>query len=242
MDDEQHRNGEDDEDEENLEERDTALDPEPEQEAAKKAKGAGCEEPDEEEAGGGAERRKHKRVKVKLHMVYEDGRTGIKTNVVNISMGGAFIEMAKPPQKGTEIRLTPVFPGKTPSENGYVQLKGKVVRVVEYNLPNMADKMGVGIEFTDMDGNESNVLSEIFRKCVDDARSEKEGTDVMPEEEDESAKTGEWCPPRVVDELAKTGEWVSPRTRQKSTGDGKTKAGKEAAEEKKEETDGDSEE
>ncbi len=237
MDDEKYKDGEDDE--ESLEERDTALDPEPEQEAVKKAKEAGDEEDE-----GGAERRKHKRVKVKLHMVYQDGNTGIKTNVVNISMGGAFIEMAKPPQEGTEIRLTPVLPGMQPSESGDV-LKGKVVRVVEYNLPNMAGKMGVGIEFTDLDKNKTNVLSEIFRKCVGEARSEKESVDDMPDEDDDSAKTGEWSPPRVVDDCAKTGQWVSSNAKKSKEAREKAGAGKaeaETAEKRKEETAEDGEE
>ena len=232
MDDEKHKDGEG---EESLEERDTQLDPDTEEDAVKKAKEG--EEAGDDEAGSGGEKRRHKRVKVKLHMVYQDGSTGIQTNVVNISMGGAFLEMAKPPPMGTEIKLTPVLPGKTPSENGDVQLKGKVVRVVEYNLPNMGDKMGVGVEFTKVDKKETNVLSQIFRKCVDEAKSEEESMDTEPEEDDDSAKTGEWSPPKVVDECAKTGEWVSPRAKKETE-----ESEKAEAEKKKEEKDADKEE
>jgi hypothetical protein len=141
----------------------------------------------------GKDRRKHQRVKVKLHMIYEDGKTGIKTNVVNISLGGAFLEMPKPPQEGTEIRLTPILPNQGP-ESSEVHLKGRVVRVVEYNLPDVGPKTGVGIEFTDIDSEDNNVLSEIFRKSLDEAKSEAESEEVKGEEE-ECSKTGEWNPP-----------------------------------------------
>jgi|GEM_PF-3037734 len=120
------------------------------------------------------ERRRHKRVKVKLHMIYEDGKTGIKTNVVDMSLGGAFLEMPRPLKEGEEIQLTPILP-EMGSETPDVHLKGRVVRVVEYNLPDMGSKVGVGIEFTNIGNNEQRVLSDIFRKNVSEAKLEEEG-------------------------------------------------------------------
>lgn len=156
------------------------------------------EEIDEEENESfqGRDRRKHRRVKVKLHMIYEDGKTGIKTNVINISMGGAFLELPRPVNEGAEIRLTPILPDKK-LENSDIQLKGRVVRVVEYNLPDVGKKTGVGIQFTNITSNESSILSEIFRKSVDEAKSEneKEDEEESPDSPDESSKTGEWTPP-----------------------------------------------
>ncbi len=157
------------------------------------AKARGRKAEDEDEQFNGKDRRKHQRVKVKLHMIYEDGKTGIKTNVVNISLGGAFLEMPRPPQKGAEISLTPILPDKGP-EKSEVHLKGRVVRVVEYNLPDVGPKTGVGIEFTDIQGGENNVLADIFRKSVDEARSEAEKEEEEVEEGDDSSKTGEWNP------------------------------------------------
>lgn len=157
-------------------------------------KAEGDTQEQEDEQFNGRDRRRHQRVKVKLHMIYEDGKTGIKTNVVNISLGGAFLEMPKPPQEGTEIRLTPILPNKGP-ETSDVHLKGRVVRVVEYNLPDVGPKTGVGIEFTDIDSDEGNVLSEIFRKSVDEAKSDVEKEEEAKGEEDECSKTGEWNPP-----------------------------------------------
>ena len=156
------------------------------------------EEIDEEENESfqGRDRRKHRRVKVKLHMIYEDGKTGIKTNVINISMGGAFLELPRPVNEGAEIRLTPILPDKK-LESSEIQLKGRVVRVVEYNLPDVGKKTGVGIQFTNITSNESSILSEIFRKSVDEAKSEneKEDEEESPDSPDESSKTGEWTPP-----------------------------------------------
>lgn len=156
---------------------------------------------DEEEMGvegekgefGGRDRRKHRRVKVKLHMIYEDGKTGIKTNVVNISMGGAFLEMPKPPQEGAEIKLTPILPGKT-QDVAEVQLKGRVVRVVEYNIPDVGIRTGVGIEFTEIKSGDGNVLSDIFRKSVNGAKAESGKEEDSEEEAEESSTTGEWTP------------------------------------------------
>ena len=162
-----------------------------EEQSAKAEDGAAAEE--DKEQFNGKDRRKHQRVKVKLHMIYEDGKTGIKTNVVNISLGGAFLEMPKPPQEGAEIRLTPVLPDKG-LDSSEVHLKGRVVRVVEYNLPDVGPKTGVGIEFTNIDSDESNVLADIFRKSVDEAKSEAESEEAKGEEE-ECSKTGEWTPP-----------------------------------------------
>jgi len=151
---------------------------------------------EENESFQGRDRRKHRRVKVKLHMIYEDGKTGIKTNVINISMGGAFLELPRPVNEGAEIRLTPILPDKN-IESTDIQLKGRVVRVVEYNLPDVGKKTGVGIQFTNITSNESSILSEIFRKSVDEAKSEneKEDDEEDPDSPDESSKTGEWSPP-----------------------------------------------
>jgi hypothetical protein len=151
---------------------------------------------EENESFQGRDRRKHRRVKVKLHMIYEDGKTGIKTNVINISMGGAFLELPRPVNEGAEIRLTPILPDKK-LESSDIQLKGRVVRVVEYNLPEVGKKTGVGIQFTNITSNESSILSEIFRKSVDEAKSEneKEEEKESPDSPDESSKTGEWTPP-----------------------------------------------
>jgi len=150
---------------------------------------------EENESFQGRDRRKHRRVKVKLHMIYEDGKTGIKTNVINISMGGAFLELPRPVNEGAEIRLTPILPDKK-LESSDIQLKGRVVRVVEYNLPEVGKKTGVGIQFTNITSNESSILSEIFRKSVDEAKSEneKEDEEEDPDSPDESSKTGEWTP------------------------------------------------
>jgi c-di-GMP-binding flagellar brake protein YcgR len=170
--------------------RDTDLTDEPEQPGKKK-------QPPEDFPG--SERRRHRRVKVKLHMIYEDGQTGIKTNVVNISLGGAFLEMSKPPQEGTEIQLTPILPEKGPGAAD-LHLKGRVVRVVEYNLPDVGSKLGVGIEFTNISNAEKNALAEIFKKSVDGAKSEADKADKKdePDEDaDESSKTGEWTPSDV---------------------------------------------
>ena len=172
--------------------RDTDLTEEPEQPGKKKQA---------PEDFPGSERRRHRRVKVKLHMIYEDGQTGIKTNVVNISLGGAFLEMPKPPPEGTEIQLTPILPEKGPGDAD-LHLKGRVVRVVEYNLPDVGSKLGIGIEFTNISNAEKNALADIFKKSVVGAKSEadkgKKGKDDEPDEDvDESSKTGEWTPPDV---------------------------------------------
>jgi len=141
-----------------------------------------------EEDGGhdDSDRRKHPRVKAKLHMVYEDGRTSFKTRVVDISLGGVFLEMEKPPEAGTEIRLTPVLPDQGP-DKPKTQLKGRVVRVVEYDLENFPrPRTGIGVEFSDVSEGEQSLLSNIFREGL---RELKE--DEVVEEEDAS-RTGEW--------------------------------------------------
>jgi c-di-GMP-binding flagellar brake protein YcgR len=144
------------------------------------------EEDEDEEDSENGDRRRHPRVKAKLHMVYEDGRTSFKTRVVDISLGGVFLEMEKPPEAGTEIRLTPVLPDQ-PAGKPPTQLKGRVVRVVEYDLENFQTPTGgIGVEFSDVSDTEQSLLSNIFREGL---RELKE--DEAPEE-DESAKTGEW--------------------------------------------------
>jgi c-di-GMP-binding flagellar brake protein YcgR len=144
-------------------------------------------EPDEENDGlEDSDRRKHPRVKAKLHMVYEDGRTSFKTRVVDISLGGVFLEMEKPPEAGTEIRLTPVLPDQGP-DKPTTQLKGRVVRVVEYDLENFPrPKTGIGVEFSDVSDGEQSLLSNIFREGL---RELKEDEVV---EEEEASRTGEW--------------------------------------------------
>ncbi len=135
----------------------------------------------------GADRRKHARVKAKLHMVFEDGRTSIKTRVVDISLGGVFLEMEKPPEAGTEIRLTPIFPNQSPDQK-MEPIKGRVVRVVEYDLENFPQSRGgIGVEFSDVSGSEQSFLSSIFRKGIKDLKD-----DDTDEEDDEASRTGEW--------------------------------------------------
>ena len=73
---------------------------------------------------------------------------------------------------------------------------------VEYNLPDVGPKTGVGIEFTNIDSDESNVLADIFRKSVDEAKSEAESEQAKGEEE-ECSKTGEWTPPEDEELLKK---------------------------------------
>jgi hypothetical protein len=141
---------------------------------------------DEDENGEDEDRRKHPRVKAKLHMVYEDGRTSFKTRVVDISLGGVFLEMEKPPEAGTEIRLTPVLPDQGPDKPA-TQLKGRVVRVVEYDLENFPrPKTGIGVEFSDVSDGEQSVLSNIFREGLRELREDE------VEDDDESSRTGEW--------------------------------------------------
>jgi len=153
------------------------IDPEPDDEK---------EEDDLDTEDDGADRRRHPRVKAKLHMVYEDGRTSLKTRVVDISLGGVFLEMDKPPETGTEIRLTPVLPdraGGAPS----VQIKGRVVRVVEYDLENFPGSVGgIGVEFSDVSETEQSLLSSIFREGLRELKDDEEG------EEEEATRTGEW--------------------------------------------------
>lgn len=122
----------------------------------------------------GRERRKHQRVKVKLHMIYDDGKSAVKTNVLNISLGGAFLEMKKPLKKGAEIKLMPVLPKKMKGQEE-IKLKGRVVRVVEYDLSDVRDKIGVGVEFTDITGKEREVLASIFKRSVDGSKVDSEG-------------------------------------------------------------------
>jgi type IV pilus assembly protein PilZ len=132
------------------------------------------------------DRRRHPRVKAKLHMVYEDGRTSVKTRVVDISLGGVFLEMDKPPEAGTEIRLTPVLPGRHDGDPA-PQLKGRVVRVVEYDLENFpAPHGGIGVEFSDISDTEQSLLSSIFKEGLRELRDDEKT------EEDESSRTGEW--------------------------------------------------
>ena len=141
---------------------------------------------EEDQNGEDQDRRKHPRVKAKLHMVYEDGRTSFKTRVVDISLGGVFLEMEKPPEAGTEIRLTPVLPDQGPNKPA-TQLKGRVVRVVEYDLENFPrPRTGIGVEFSDVSEGEQSLLSNIFREGL---RELKEDEVV---EEDDSTRTGEW--------------------------------------------------
>jgi c-di-GMP-binding flagellar brake protein YcgR len=134
------------------------------------------------------DRRRHPRVKAKLHMVFEDGRTAVKTRVVDISLGGVFLEMEKPPEAGTEIRLTPILPDKGP-EKRPTRIKGRVVRVVEYDLENFPESRGggIGVEFSDVSGTEQNVLSDIFRQGLEELKEDEEDG-----EDDEASKTGEW--------------------------------------------------
>lgn len=144
------------------------------------------DEDDLEGDGESADRRRHPRVKAKLHMVYEDGRTSLKTRVVDISLGGVFLEMDRPPEAGTEIRLTPVLPdrtGGTPS----VQIKGRVVRVVEYDLENFRGSVGgIGVEFSDVSETEQSLLSSIFREGLRELKDEEAAG------EEEATRTGEW--------------------------------------------------
>lgn len=134
------------------------------------------------------DRRRHPRVKAKLHMVYEDGRTSFKTRVVDISLGGVFLEMEKPPEAGTEIRLTPVLPDQ-PHGKPATQIKGRVVRVVEYDLEDFPrTKGGIGVEFSDVSDREQSLLSNIFREGLRELREDEE----EEVEEDEAALTGEW--------------------------------------------------
>ncbi len=141
---------------------------------------------EEDGARDDSDRRKHPRVKAKLHMVYEDGRTSFKTRVVDISLGGVFLEMEKPPEAGTEIRLTPVLPDQGPDKPA-TQLKGRVVRVVEYDLENFPrPRTGIGVEFSDISEGEQSLLSNIFREGLRELREDE----VV--EEDESSSTGEW--------------------------------------------------
>jgi len=91
-----------------------------------------------------------------------------------MSLGGSFLEMPRPLKEGEEIQLTPILP-EMGSETPDVHLKGRVVRVVEYNLPDMGSKVGVGIEFTNIGNNEQRVLSDIFRKNVSEAKLEEGG-------------------------------------------------------------------
>ncbi len=144
-------------------------------------------EPVEEDgAPDDSDRRKHPRVKAKLHMVYEDGRTSFKTRVVDISLGGVFLEMEKPPEAGTEIRLTPVLPDQAPDKPA-TQLRGRVVRVVEYDLENFPrPRTGIGVEFSDVSDGEQSLLSNIFREGLRELREDE------VEDEDESSRTGEW--------------------------------------------------
>ena len=143
-------------------------------------------EPEKEEANGDdSDRRRHPRVKAKLHMVYEDGRTSFKTRVVDISLGGVFLEMEKPPEAGTEIRLTPVLPDRGPNESA-TQLTGRVVRVVEYDLENFPrPRTGIGVEFSDISDGEQSLLSNIFREGLRELREDEV-------DEDDSSRTGEW--------------------------------------------------
>jgi hypothetical protein len=140
---------------------------------------------EDEESENGEDRRKHPRVKAKLHMVYEDGRTSVKTRVVDISLGGVFLEMEKPPEAGTEIRLTPVLPDRT-EDKPAPQLKGRVVRVVEYDLENFpVPRGGIGVEFSDVSDTEQSLLSGIFKEGLREL-----GDDEI--DEDPSSATGEW--------------------------------------------------
>ncbi|MBW2261423.1 MAG: PilZ domain-containing protein [Deltaproteobacteria bacterium] len=143
-------------------------------------------DPEEEKpAEDDADRRKHPRVKAKLHMVYEDGRTSFKTRVIDISLGGVFLEMEKPPEAGTEIRLTPVLPDQGPNEPA-TQIRGRVVRVVEYDLENFPHpRTGIGVEFSDISDGEQSLLSNIFREGLRELKEDEV-------EEDESSCTGEW--------------------------------------------------
>lgn len=146
----------------------------------------------------GADRRRHPRVKAKLHMVYEDGVTQLKTRVIDISMGGVFLEMENLPKAGTEIRLTPILPNRSGDGEGQGegeprQIRGRVVRVVEYDLENFPKSSGgVGIEFSDVSESERSVLSSIFRQGIKDLQEDDvEGEE--PEQDDDCAQTGEWA-------------------------------------------------
>ncbi len=152
--------------------------------------GAPDEDPPREDSDSGSDRRRHPRVKAKLHMVYEDGITQLKTRVVDISMGGVFLEMENLPKAGTEIRLTPILPNRSGEEEPR-QIKGRVVRVVEYDLENFPKSSGgVGVEFSDVSDNEQSFLSSIFRQGIKELKEEDGVED--PEPDDESTKTGEW--------------------------------------------------
>jgi c-di-GMP-binding flagellar brake protein YcgR len=120
-------------------------------------------------------------------MVFEDGRTAIKTRVVDISLGGVFLEMEKPPEAGTEIKLTPILPD-LPAGQSATPITGRVVRVVEYDLENFPQSAGgVGVEFDDVSGGEQSLLASIFRQGLDELKQDDgEGDD------DDAASTGEW--------------------------------------------------
>ena len=162
--------------------------------------GTGGDGQPREPSDSGADRRRHPRVKAKLHMVYEDGITQLKTRVIDISMGGVFLEMENLPKAGTEIRLTPILPnrsegegdGEDKAEGEPRQIRGRVVRVVEYDLENFPKSSGgVGIQFSDVSESERSVLSSIFRQGIKDLQDE-DGEVEEPERDDDCAQTGEW--------------------------------------------------
>ena len=145
-----------------------------------------------EESDSGSDRRRHPRVKAKLHMVYEDGVTQLKTRVIDISMGGVFLEMENLPKAGTEIRLTPILPNRSDQDQPR-QIKGRVVRVVEYDLENFPKSSGgVGVEFSDVSETEQSFLSGIFRQGIKDLKDEEGEVEDGEQEGDECAETGEW--------------------------------------------------
>ncbi len=108
----------------------------------------------------GAERRKHVRFPVRIRIRYRTADQFFQDYVQNISIGGIFVETARPLSEGTKLAVEFSLPGmKAP-----ILADGVVVHQVICNRGSGTSGSGMGIRFSELDKKSKRILEEYVRR------------------------------------------------------------------------------